>query len=401
MPSSIAWLDTTLEEQRLARDLIALFSETESRDELGLGQIRDAFSDLLFPGVSVVQTRARYYLFIPWCYTRGSAAGTHGATTKKKGEKQEREVITALRAAKLDDDSGLIGKRVGASLRTLPSSIYWSGMVKYGVVRNVADTSHLGLVREHHDDATELAERAPREWAAGIPDPPEGFPQSTPSGFALTREEAEWLAERVEMSCPTTLLAHLVREGHPLAETIRTPWQAAPSGRFVELDHARLFATTLHGAALLYNLLIAEEYERAGYTSVVEPVKSYREVLTEWAHAEIQPLADDIQRWDVDAMWLLVAGQNPNIHPRTRLFIDHWIASVRAGSAADVADNDELRALVLDRERRKGRQSRFVNAKLLEAWSGNSGGGLFTYRWGTVRTLVNDITTGKAQYAAS
>ncbi|KGN29909.1 hypothetical protein N802_10190, partial [Knoellia sinensis KCTC 19936] len=180
MPSSIAWLDTTVEEQRLARDLIALFSETESRDELGLGQIRDAFSDLLFPGVSVVQTRARYYLFIPWCYTRGWAEGTHGMTAKKRGEWQERELITALRNAELDDSAGLIGKRAGASLRTLPSSIYWSGMVKYGLVGNVADTSHLGLLGEHADDATELAERSPREWAAGIPAPPDDFPQAIP-----------------------------------------------------------------------------------------------------------------------------------------------------------------------------------------------------------------------------
>ena len=69
MPSLIAWLDSTPEEQKAARELVAMFSDKESRDELGIGPIRDAFSDLLFPGTSVLQTRARYYLFVPWCYS--------------------------------------------------------------------------------------------------------------------------------------------------------------------------------------------------------------------------------------------------------------------------------------------------------------------------------------------
>ena len=85
MPSTIAWIDSTPEEQRAARELIALFTQTEGRDELGVGQIRDALSDLLFPGTSTLQTRARYFLFVPWCYTAGSAAGTAGAENQRRG----------------------------------------------------------------------------------------------------------------------------------------------------------------------------------------------------------------------------------------------------------------------------------------------------------------------------
>lgn len=63
--STVAWLDTSADEQRRVRDLIALFEETESRDELGIDQIRDVLSDVLFPGTSVLQTRARYFLLVP------------------------------------------------------------------------------------------------------------------------------------------------------------------------------------------------------------------------------------------------------------------------------------------------------------------------------------------------
>lgn len=35
-------------------------------DELGIGSIRGALADSLFPGTSVLPTRRRYVLFIPW-----------------------------------------------------------------------------------------------------------------------------------------------------------------------------------------------------------------------------------------------------------------------------------------------------------------------------------------------
>lgn len=33
---------------------------------LGFAPIRDAFADYFFPGTSTIQTRARYFLFVPW-----------------------------------------------------------------------------------------------------------------------------------------------------------------------------------------------------------------------------------------------------------------------------------------------------------------------------------------------
>lgn len=36
----IVWLDTLADEERLAREIIALFALPESRDEPGIGQIR-------------------------------------------------------------------------------------------------------------------------------------------------------------------------------------------------------------------------------------------------------------------------------------------------------------------------------------------------------------------------
>ena len=63
--SSLAWIDFDEAERQRAQRIMALFQEKESRDELGLGAIRDSIADHLFPGTSTIQTRLRYMLFIP------------------------------------------------------------------------------------------------------------------------------------------------------------------------------------------------------------------------------------------------------------------------------------------------------------------------------------------------
>ena len=68
MPSSLSWLDYDNEAYQRAQRILTLFKERDTRDELGLGSIRDSISDVLFPGTSTIQTRLRYMLFIPWMY---------------------------------------------------------------------------------------------------------------------------------------------------------------------------------------------------------------------------------------------------------------------------------------------------------------------------------------------
>ena len=63
--SSLAWIDFDEDERQRAQRIMALFQERETRDELGLGAIRDSIADHLFPGTSTIQTRLRYMLFIP------------------------------------------------------------------------------------------------------------------------------------------------------------------------------------------------------------------------------------------------------------------------------------------------------------------------------------------------
>ena len=66
MNSTLSWIDYDSKSRERTLEILSLFQEKESRDELGIGSIRDSLSDLLFPGTSTIQTRLRYMLIVPW-----------------------------------------------------------------------------------------------------------------------------------------------------------------------------------------------------------------------------------------------------------------------------------------------------------------------------------------------
>ena len=136
------------------REIVNLFSERESRDELGVGQVRDALSDTLFPGTSTLLTRARYMILIPWCFM---AAGRSGGTTEaiaRRVDDFERSLIPALKAD--GDEEGLLGRVAGRGLKDLPSSLYWVALRQFGILSSpslaIQDAIELGSPTLSDDD---------------------------------------------------------------------------------------------------------------------------------------------------------------------------------------------------------------------------------------------------------
>lgn len=395
MTSGLAWLDTSADEQRRIRELVAMFSQRESRDELGIGQIRDVFSDLLFPGTSVLLTRARYFLLVPWAFRRAAQRGHSGAALQAHAANTERRLVECLREAGAVD--GLIGARAGKNVKILPSAIYWSGLRTYRILTaDKAPDSLRALVTRRRRDADEPAVRQVDDWDVTLPAPPAGFPDVLSNGLDLEPQEASWLRERILASVPDTMLTHLLTRRQPPDTDSRTPWRdssaasAEPHLRQVLL-HAELFSLVMQGAALLYNVQIGERYEGAGLTRVEEPVEVHREGYEAWL-ADVTERQSALWSWNRDDFWTLVKAHNTRITPATRGFVGTWTDAVLSGKAAAGIDDARLRRLVADRERAiKGGQSRLTNDKLLVTWAGQSGSGRLTYRWPMVRRIVADI----------
>ena len=70
MSASLAWIDFSSAERARSQRILSALREPDSVDELGLGTIRDALSDALFPGTSTIQTRLAYFLMVPWIFRR-------------------------------------------------------------------------------------------------------------------------------------------------------------------------------------------------------------------------------------------------------------------------------------------------------------------------------------------
>ena len=405
MASLIAWLDASSEDQRRMREIVNLFSERESRDELGIGQVRDALSDLLWPGTSTLFTRARYFLFIPWCYRAAAEARNDTAKATMLADHNERRLIRGLLDA--DERDGVIGANVGMSLKNLPSALYWGGMRTHGILNEATlsredaivaevDRAHGGraALSEYDDDAAET-------WRAGafhstLPAVPAGFPAEVPGGFAMARSDATWLRDRVLASSPGTMFEYALHNrpnrdsSVPWEDTVLMSAQGEPAS---VLSDARRFSTLMNSASLVYNLLLAEAYEQEGFDRVENPVRGYRERLDQWAQ---QPnLRHDLETWDRGVFWRRVLEQNPAVNLRAHRFIDDWLDLLREADLASLADNDAAREFIRKREREHKRsQARLVNKRLLQAWLGSSGSSPLVYRWPQLRPVLNDIHDG-------
>ncbi len=197
--SLIAWMDTSPDEQRRVREIVALFADKGTLDELGIGQIRDAFSDCMFPGTSTIQTRARYLLFVPWLYQRAAKSSARGSV-RRRGEGEERRFITTMKFA--NQSEGLIGRQAGVNVRTLPSAIYWSALARYGILTSPLSIDQVGAPARVINEADELVDRIVGDWCPTLPPPPPSFPHEVEGGFDLTAAEAGWLRDRILLAAP-------------------------------------------------------------------------------------------------------------------------------------------------------------------------------------------------------
>lgn len=397
--SLIAWQDTTPAEHQRAREIIALFAEPSTLDELGIGQVRDAFSNLLFPGTSTLHTRARYLLIIPWLFQREAAGGFSGSELSARVNRRERWLIEVLKREEGPTrEAGIIGARSGAKVKNTPASLYWGALRSWQVLTRDRGINELGL-GAGLAEADELTEIRTGDWWPTLPEPPSGFPMSMPGGLNLRREEASWLRDRLLASAPGTCLAELVRHRIVPDDEQYLPWED-PGVRDLDnpevrsaLEQAKAFSIAVHGAALLYNLMVAEEVAAlrlAGHQVTIDSdslVDDYVELLEQWDERDRPSLLD----WDLDEFWALMRARVPQLSGSTVAFIKTWTAFAQSGAPLGA----EQRSLIRLRERqKKGRLARLGNQEALTRWAGNSGSAALNYRWGTVKRMVTDIVEG-------
>jgi hypothetical protein len=140
--AQIGWIDFSPEHRDRVAAVLDMLKPEGMVDELGIGSIRDAFADQLFPGISTIQTRAKYFFIIPYIlydYQMQTAQQKRKKSPEQYLEENENKVMWYLADKyKHKDGFGVIGstKYKPQKIMRRPSAIYWNGLSVFGLVQH-------------------------------------------------------------------------------------------------------------------------------------------------------------------------------------------------------------------------------------------------------------------------
>jgi Family of unknown function (DUF6361) len=397
--STFTWLDHRDDDSQRVREALAAFDERGMIDPLGFGPVRDALSDILFPGISTIQTRARYFLMVPWIYWSLDADGIRPDAGAQVVHERELALVESLLRGSADHN-GIIGRVSRQALKQVPSFIYWGGLGTWGI-RQFDGTRYdyiasLDARRQAHARADDIdgSSQTGNPWHPGLPPAPTDLLDA--ATLDLTRDEALFLQGRVLDTVPDSFLAVLVRDGttdldaadpweHPLAAT-------APPRIRRHLHHAGLFSLATWGAALVYNDELSDLLETDGGERL--PV-DYAADIEDW-HAEVAGRGDELGAWDRADFWRLIRTQNPHVAAPVRLFVD-WCLDRALADPATISTDPHVREELRRREAAlKGPRAKLANRRAREQAPSAQGDEQLRFRWRQARRIVADINRGLA-----
>lgn len=152
----IGWIDFSRTERNKVLNVLSLLTEPGILDEFGIGSIRDAFSELFFPGTSTIQTRAKYFFIVP--YALKDLEYINNSNPKdllKEFNEKERECGQRL-YEKNPNENGIIGStKIPHNLwvQRPPSNIYLGGLKKFKILNhNLSIRRYISIIYSQNDD---------------------------------------------------------------------------------------------------------------------------------------------------------------------------------------------------------------------------------------------------------
>jgi len=399
MASIFSWVDFSDEDREKMVQIIRQLRQPDTVDELGIGSARDSIANILFPGTTTIQTRAKYMLFVPWILKKMEKIRIPSENISQRVKQEEIKLCNSL--LKMGFKDGVIGAIAGEGLQRFPSSIYWAGLQTWGIrkFRGSLNDYYQALNSYYHlkkgnitrdDQEVLLYHDFGENWDEGLPESPQELPGK--EGLDLTEKEAQYLLEKLLINCRESLLTNIIY----LRKTARKDfvWENTFIDKLnndlqIKVMHAQNFSEIMQGAALVYNYLLAEKKESE------ELINKYKEKLAEWQIA-MSSRAEIFLNWNLEHFWNLVYSERTiNVSSRTKRFIDEWIGMVLKNIDDIFINKEEINLLIYSRELEvKGGRSRLKNIEYLAKWSGAAGTQQLDYRWHVVKKIVNDIILG-------
>lgn len=237
------WIDFSKEDKSNAINVINSLGEKGVLDELGFGSIRGTFADTFFPGTSTIQTRAKYFLIVPYILNDYIKTGhkiekdfnSFFKFSQETIDKKEREIGRRLieHCKSEPQSSGIIGARSIAGhswVERTPISIYWNGLRTYNFFRsnnpNFTYSDFISQIYnlEKNKASSESAENTDKDDKndsdagnyskksplAKLPTYKKGWDKEV--DIELTREEADFLKEKIVSSVGDSIFGIILKK---------------------------------------------------------------------------------------------------------------------------------------------------------------------------------------------
>ena len=404
--AQIGWIDFSPTHRQRVGSVLDLLKPEGMVDELGLGTIRDALANQLFPGISTIQTRAKYFFVIPYIlydYQILKPAQRRGKTPSQYLEHREYEIMWQLAEQyNYQDGKGVIGisKRKPHKIVRRPSAIYWNGLYTYHFIqthglsaeaflRHSASPSMESLLSSttRGDDSTGDDTDAEHENMFRIKLPPKRNWDDNLS-LELERDEAEFFYDRIVSIAENRIIAELLINDEL--------WQI-----FIKVEnfmHFAKVAVQLPIAGHLKTMLIlAHDFSELMYGAHI----TYNCLLQSTAFNNDR-YEEEWEKWlqDLPQNMLDYSGFNPDhlfqhvltTKSYTTQFVrDWWILVIQ--HKVDAGKRDSF--IKQQEAKVKGNKARIRWNKLddveEEQWIGLR---YLDYRFRNVKTILNDIRTG-------
>ncbi len=385
-----------------ANKVMKLLQGQGAIDELGLGRIRDAFSNTMFPGMSVLQTHAKYFLLMPALYSfleKTRIADVREARTIVRD--QEIRMTYRLMDGSAKDATGIIGadmlRRGEGYVKYDPTYVYQAGMEIYGLIprggniyATLAERSAIyqNSPKKHKgndetgDDSDDLTGNRQIYKVCGED---YDFSRREPLDIALSHREAEFLKQRIITSTQGSLLSYLLDSGlyENVTEYLFDDLGIVLKDIPVELYHTYRLALRYSRFACLLRVRYAMLYDIA--------VGADREAVEEQARFD-EMLAEFSQEFVPESIEEIISFVSVKVTEEScKTFI------LKASKLITNGDFDELdRQITLREKTIKGlKRSKLINAKELQQRKPFESPTMMTYRWNTiVRTVLSEIKEG-------
>lgn len=400
----LGWVDFSKADRDKVHDVMSMLKEQGAVDEIGIGVVRDAFSNLFFPGTSTIQTIAKYFLIVPYIL-KEACGGKYGTNFRKVMgtiDEKEKECGTIL-LKNCPDSDGIIGKRVLPQkwVSRTPSDIYWNGIRTFGICKQDISIPELVknalLYSENSKAAAALGNRgdssgsddadAGKDFTAQIFSVPDDYYEMHNNlahwketlRVNLTPSEAEFLRIKIESSVHDSLLCYILKNN-------------------IDVNRYDSFEALYEGikedvpSELEENMCIACEFNRLVYSARVR----YNYILSrgrnqhaveEWEH--IADNAEYMMKVDIDKLFFKMGIQVPKL----RIFLNNFKNAVLSGDfeAADKALINREKSIKGPARAKLLRREDFAD----DEWVG---GRYLDYRFFSARRIINDIYKGEGRH---